>query len=415
MKYSWRWQVRTVNKTLLIFRHEFLQTIKRTGFIILTLALPVLALLGIGIFHIISGVAKPPTEVTRIGYVDEVGGFDQFTSQGNTTFVRINTPEAATQALIKKDITEYFVIPPDFISTGTIKRYTTQKEVTPSATTTTAIKNFISSNLLAGKVPSTIVTRVEAPLNLVTTTLTSTGAVASEQGGLTNLIIPGIFSLLLALSLTFSSAYMLQGLGEEKENRLMEILLSSVSTRQLIIGKVLGIGTAGLVQVVVWVVSIPLLLNLASSSIGGFISTIQIPTNFLVLGVVYFILGYSLFAVLSAGVAAISPTVREAQGLAAIFTLFAIAPFWFYSLLLYFPNSPIWVVFSIFPFSAPVLVMLRLGMIGIPAWQLIASLAVLVFSIVGGLLLAAKLLRAYLLMYGKRPNLREIIQNLRSG
>ena len=404
-----------MNKTLLIFRHEFLHTIKRTGFIILTLALPILALLGIGIFHITSDIAKPPTEVNRIGYIDEVGGFDQFTTQGNIILVHFDTTEAATQALIKKDIKEYFIIPLDFISTGTINRYTTQKEVTPPATTTTVIKNFISSNLLAEKVPSTIVARVEAPLNLVTTTLTSTGAVASEQGGLTNLIVPGIFSLLLALSLAFSSAYVLQGLGEEKENRLMEILLSSVSTRQLITGKVLGIGAAGLAQVVVWVISIPFLLNLASSSIGGFISTIQIPANFLVLGVAYFILGYSLFAVLSAGVAAISTSVREAQGLASIFTLFAMAPFWFYSLLLLFPNSPIWVVFSIFPFSAPVLVMLRLGMVGVPAWQLAISIAVMVLSIIGGLLLAAKLLRTYILMYGKRPSLGEIIRNLRSG
>ncbi|MGA7677375.1 MAG: hypothetical protein WCA51_03260, partial [Dehalococcoidia bacterium] len=196
-----------MNKTLLMFRHEFLHTIKRTGFIILTLALPVLALLGIGIFHIASGIAKPPIEVTRIGYVDEVGGFDQFTTQGNITLVRFDTPEAATQSLIKKDITEYFVIPPDYISAGIIKRYTTQKEVTASAATTTAIKNFLSSNLLVSKVPATTVARIEAPLNLVTTTLTSTGAVASEQGGLTNLIIPGIFSFLLALSLAFSSAY----------------------------------------------------------------------------------------------------------------------------------------------------------------------------------------------------------------
>ncbi len=389
--------------------------VMRKGFVLMTLALPVLALLGIGVFHIVSGIARPPAEVTKIGYVDEVGEFDQFTTQGSITLVRFDTPEAATQALIKKDITEYFIIPPDFISTGIIKRYIIQKELAPPPDTTTVIKNFISSNLLAGKVPSTIVARVEAPLNLVTTTLTSTGGMASEQGGLTNLIIPGIFSLLLALSLAFSSAYVLQGLGEEKENRLMEILLSSVSTRQLIIGKVLGIGTAGLAQVVVWVISIPLLLNLASSSIGGFISTIQIPPNFLVLGVAYFILGYLLFAVLSAGVAAISATVREGQGLASIFALFAIAPFWFYSLLLLFPNSPIWVVFSIFPFSAPVLVMLRLGMIGVPAWQIIASMAVLVLSILGGLLLAAKLLRTYLLMYGKRPKLGEIVRTLRSG
>jgi ABC-2 type transport system permease protein len=404
-----------MNKTYLIFRHEFLHTIRRTGFILLTFALPVLALLGIGIFHIVSGVAKPPAELTRIGYVDEVGGFDQFTAQGNITFVRFNTPDAATQDLINKDITEYFVIPPDYTSAGIIKRYIIEKEVTPPAATTTAIKDFLSSNLLAGKVSTTTIDRIEAPLNLVTTTLNATGAVASEQGGLTNLIIPGVFSLLLALSLSFSSAYVLQGFGEEKENRLMEILLSSVSTRQLITGKVLGIGAAGLVQVIVWVILIPLLLNLASSSIGGFISTIQIPPNFLVLGVSYFILGYLLFAVLSASVAAISATVREAQGLAAIFGIFAIAPFWFYSLLLLFPNSPIWVVFSIFPFSAPVLVMLRLGMTGVPAWQLIASMAVLVLSIVGGLLLAAKLLRTYILMYGKRPNLGEIIRNLRSG
>jgi len=91
------------------------------------------------------------------------------------------------------------------------------------------------------------------------------------------------------------------------------------------------------------------------------------------------------------------------------------APFWFYSLLLLFPNSPVWVVFSIFPFSAPVLVMLRLGMTGVPAWQLAISIAVMVLSIIGGLLLAAKLLRTYILMYGNRPSLGEIIRNLRSG
>jgi ABC-2 type transport system permease protein len=404
-----------MNKTFLIFRHEFLHTIRRTGFILLTFALPVLALLGIGVSHMLSGAVKPPAEVTRVGYVDEAGNFDQFTTQGDITLVRFNTPESATQALINRDITEYFVIPPDFIATGIVKRYIIQKEVTPPAATATAIKNFLSRNLLEGKVPASTIDRIEAPLNLVTTTLTTAGAVASEKGGLTNIIIPGVFSLLLALSLSFSSAYVLQGLGEEKENRLMEILLSSVSTRQLITGKVLGIGTAGLIQVVVWVISIPLLLNLASSSIGGFVSAIQIPANFLVLGVVYFILGYLLFAVLSASISAISATVREAQGLAGIFGLFAVAPFWFYSLLLLFPNSPIWVVFSIFPFSAPVLVMLRLGMTGVPTWQLITSMAVIVLSIVGGLLLAAKLLRTYILMYGKRPRLGEIIRNLRSG
>jgi ABC-2 type transport system permease protein len=404
-----------MNKTLLIFRHEFLHTIKRAGYIILALALPVLALLGIGIFHITSGMARPAAGVTRIGYVDDAGGFDQFNTQGNITLVRYDTAEAATQALVKKDIQEYFVIPQDLISPGIIKRYIAQREIAPPDATVTAIKDFLTSNLLAGKVPIATAVLIEAPLNLVTTTLTSTGAVAAQQGGFANFFIPGIFSFLLAFALVITSSYVLTGLAEEKENRLMEILLSSVSTRQLLAGKVLGLGAAGMLQVVVWVVSIPPLLRLASSSIRGFISTIQIPPNFLVLGILYFVLGYSLFAVLSASVAAISLTVQEAQGLAGIYGVFAMAPFWFLSLLLLYPNSPVWIAFSVFPFTAPVLVLLRLGAIGVPAWQLALSIAVLVLSIIGGLLLAAKLLRTYLLMYGKRPTLREIVRNLRSG
>lgn len=404
-----------MNKTLLIFRHEFLHTIKRAGYIILTLTLPALGLLGIGIFHITSGIARPPAGVTKIGYVDQVGGFDQFTTQGNITLVRFDTAEAATQALIAGDIQEYFVIPSDFVTTGIIQRYVTHRELSPSSATTTAVQDFLISNLLAGKVSTAVVARIETPVNLVTTTLTSTGAVAAQQGGYGNLIIPGIFAFLLALSLIINSTYVLQGLAEEKETRLMETLLSSVSTRQLLAGKVLGLGAAGLVQVVVWVISMPLLLRLASSSIGGLISTIQLPAGFLILGVVYFVLGYSLFAVLSACIAAITSTVQEAQGLAGIYGIFAVAPFWFLSLLLIYPNSPVWIAFSVFPFSAPVLVMLRFGVFGVPGWQLALSIAVLVLSIIGGLLLAAKLLRTYLLMYGKRPNLGEVIRNLRSG
>jgi ABC-2 type transport system permease protein len=412
---SWNWWVKNVHKGFLIFRHEMVQTLRRVGFIILTLALPVLTLLGIGVFHLASGVSKPAAEVTRIGYVDEASVINRGADQGKVTFVPFDSAAAATQAMIDKDIKEYFVIPADYATRGLINYFTLAKQPTVSTDIQAAMKDFLLNNLLAGKVPAAMVGIVGNPVNLVTTRLTATGAVATDQGGMINLIVPGVFSLLLALSLAFSSAYVLQGLGEEKENRLMEILLSSASTRQLITGKVLGIGAAGLVQMVFWVITLPLLLNLASSSIGGIISMIHVPAGFLVLGVVYFILGYLLFATLSSGVAAVSANVREGQGLASIFTMFSVAPFWFYSLLLLFPNSPIWIIFSIFPFSAPVLVMLRLGMVGVPAWQLAASIAVMLLSIIGGLLLSAKLLRAYLLMYGKRPSMGEIIRNLRSS
>ena len=163
---------------------------------------------------------------------------------------------------------------------------------------------------------------------------------------------------------------------------------------------------------IVWVVSLPLLLRLASSSIGGFFRGVEVPGGVLALGVVYFVLGYSLFAVLSVCIAAISSTVREAQAIAPLYTLCAVAPFWFLSLLMFFPASPVWVVFSIFPFSAPVLVMLRLGITGVPPWQLAASIAVLAACIVGGLLLAARLLRLYLLSYGRRPSLGKIVRSI---
>jgi ABC-2 type transport system permease protein len=404
-----------MNKTLLIFRHEFLHMIKRKAFIILTLIVPVLALIGIGVFQLVSTDEPPIVETVTIGYVDEAGGFDQYTTQGYIELFRFDTPGDATAALINGDVAEYFVIPSDYLSTGAINRYTLERQLETPPAIAAGIKNFLTSNMLADKVPPETVYRIKYPLDLVTTRLTETGEVATEQGGYGNVFIPFIFGLLLALSLQASSMYMVEGLGDEKESRLIEVLLSSVSPRQLLTGKVLGLGAGGLVQVVVWLASLPLLLNLASSTIGGFFITIQLPTNFLVLGIVYFILGYLLFAALSAGIGAISPSVREGQPLVLIYALLAFVPLWFASLLFIFPDNPIWTVLTIFPVTAPIAVMVRLGVAGIAAWELATSLAVMVLSIIGALALSVKAFKVYLLMYGKRPGWGEIIQSLRSG
>ena len=391
-----------------------MHTLRRVGFIILTLAVPVLALLGIGIFRIVSGITAPPAEVTKIGYVDEPGIFSQFNTQGNLEFVNFNTIEAATQALIDKDVTEYFVIPQDFVETGMVSFYSTQRQLIPPEGTISAVQKFITSNLLSGKVSPSVITRVESSINAISITLTSTGEVAPQQGGFANFILPAIFGVLLAFSLMFSSIYVLQSLSEEKENRLMEILLSSVSTRQLLTGKVLGLGAAGLLQVIFWAITLPLLMNLASSSIGGFLSSIQVPLSFWILGIVYFILGYTIFAVLSAGIAAVTSNLQEANGLSAIYSIFNFAPFWFFSVLMLFPTSPAWVVLTIFPLTAPVLTMLRLGVTGVPVWQMAVNIILLILSILVGLWMDSKLLRAYMLMYGKRPGIGQIIRSLRS-
>jgi ABC-2 type transport system permease protein len=405
-----------MNKTLIISRQEFLNTVRRPAFIIMTFIVPLIALLAIGVSQIISGVVKPSAaEEVTIGYIDEVGGFDQYVQQGNIKLVNYSDWDEVIAALSNKEINEYFIIPQDYLTTSVIKRYTLEKQLETPLQTSTAIKNFITSNMLSGKVSEAETALIESPLNMVTTRITPEGTIAPEQGGFGNLIIPGIFSLLLVLSITFSSTYLVQGLGDEKESRLIEVLLSSVSTRQLLTGKVLGLGAAGLVQVVVWVICAPLLLGLASSSIGGFFAGLKVSPSFLVLCVVYFVLGYLLYAVISTGIGAISPSAREGQQLATIFTLGAVSPLWISSLIMIFPNNPAFVALTIFPITAPVTLMLRLGATDVPAWQIFASIIVLLLCIVGGLLLTTKIVRTFLLMYGKRPSLGEIIRNFRSG
>jgi ABC-2 type transport system permease protein len=139
------------------------------------------------------------------------------------------------------------------------------------------------------------------------------------------------------------------------------------------------------------------------------------PPSFLILCVVYFILGYLLFAMVMTAVGAISTSTREGQQLSTVFTLLAVSPLWFSSAIILFPNNPAFVVLTIFPFTAPVTVMLRMGATAVPAWQIIVSVIVLAFSVIGGLFLTAKIVRAFLLMYGKRPSLGEILRALRAG
>ncbi len=405
-----------MNKTYLIFKHEFLLAIRRPGFIILTLIVPVMALLGIGIIKLVSSLSDAPAyEITVIGYVDEVGIFDSQTNEGFDRLVPFSSVEGAGEALARQEISEFIIIPSDYTSSGVIKRYTLKKEPQTPPATEVYIKSFLTASLLKERVPPHIITLIVSPINLEVSRITEQGEIAIEKRNVGNVIIPALFSLLLSLALMFGATSLISGLGEEKESRLIEVLFSSVSIRQLLMGKILALGIAGLLQVLVWLISAPLILNLASSSFGGFMSSIQLPANFLILGVIYFILGYLLFAVLSIGIGAISPSAREGSQLSMFYVMLGFVPLWFSSLLMAFPNSSIWVFLSIFPITAPVQTMLRLGVSDIPAWQIFASIGVLVISIVGGLLLSIKVFRMHMLMHGKRPGLAEIRLNLKNA
>lgn len=405
-----------MNKTFLMFRHEFLHTIKGTGFLILTFIVPVLALLSIGIFKLVTVLIEPSAkDVTLVGYVDEVGIFNEQTDLGVVKMVPYESREEATQALVRQDVSEMIIIPVDYISSGTIQRYTKAKELLPNPVTIQMVESYLTWNLLKDDIPTDVIVTIVTPLNVESTRLDENGEVAQEQGNVGDIIIPATFALLLSLSIMIGASSLIGGLGEEKESRLIEVLFSSVSIRQLLYSKILALGTAGLLQVLVWLISIPLLLQLASSTFGGFLSEIQLPANFIILGIIYFVLGYLLFAILSVTVGGISSNPAEAQGLAMIYMMMLYVPLWFAGLLFNFPNNLLWVVLSIFPFTAPVQVMLRLGVSEVPAWQIQASISVLILSILFVLSFSTRIFRSFMLMYGKRPSLSQIVRGLKAS
>lgn len=407
-----------MSKTLLILKHEFVQTITRKGFIIMAILFPLIGFAAIGIFQLTQALDKPDeTDIPRIGFIDEVGSFTDYSGEyGRIVLVPYDAVEQASADLITGDINEYFIIPENYMRDGFIIRYLTQKELEISGEKYGALRGFLQDNLLRGQASPEIVERVKYPLGIQNIRLDETGQVASDQGGFAAFVFPMIFGFLLVITIMSSSGYLLQGLGEEKENRVMEILLSSISPRQLLIGKVLGLGGAGLLQMIFWLISSLLIVRLASSTIGGFFSQIQIPDNVLVLGFTYYILGYLFFAVVMAGLGAVTSTAREGSQLSVIIILPAILPFYISFLFLRDnPDHVIGKILTLIPVTAPMSVFVRLGTSDIALWEYIASILILVLSIVGGLWLAAKIFRVFLLMYGKTPNLRDIIRLVRQA
>jgi ABC-2 type transport system permease protein len=383
----------------------------------MTLAFPLIALLAILAFQFIEGAGGPtePGEIITLGYVDNTGSFINSTEQQEVILIPQPSEQEATDALLEGKISQYIVIPQDYLSSGLVVRYTLERELEPPNEVWQAIKNFLISNLLEEQSSQQVVTRVQYPLSLNSITLDESGQVAAEQGGFSAFIVSYIFSILLVMAIFTSSGFLLQGLGEEKENRVMEILLSSVSPRQLITGKVLGLGAAGLLQILVWLISARFLAEMASSGIGGILSTLQIPADFLILSLIYFILGYLLFAVAMAGAGSIGATARESQQLSMMFILPAVVPLWMTAFIIQNPDNVIAQILTIFPFTAPTTVMLRMGLTDIPIWQLTVSMILMVATILGLLVLAAKIFRTFLLMHGKTPKLGEIVRYLRQA
>jgi len=407
-----------MDKTFQVIKHEFVQMVKSKSFIIVTLLFPILALLILGGYQLIQriGTQDTTTEAVSIGYVDKVGGFNDTSQTVEITFIRYPSSEEATEALIAGDIEEYFVITPDYISTGRIDRFTLERELEMSGSTRNAVRNFLLNNLLQGHVSDEMLERAKSPAWFASTRLDKTGQISPEQGGMLGVfLLPYLFSFLFWLAILMCSFTLLEGLGEEKENRIMEILLSSISTKQLLLGKVIGLGIGGLLQILFWLLSGGLILGMASTTVGGMFSGLEIPTRLIAFGVVYFILGYLIFGTLFASIGALTPTYREGQQISFFIMPAGIIPLMIVPFFAENPDHPITYFLTLFPITAPVTSMARLGVGNISSWQLALNIILLLISAMGLLFLGAKVFRTFLLMYGKKPSLREVIRSLRQS
>ena len=263
-------------------------------------------------------------------------------------------------------------------------------------------------NLLSSDLPPEMTERLRNPLVLANVQVDSEGAPRDIDAGRVVFFLG--MGTLLFISLVMTGAFLLQSLGEEKENRIMEVLLSSVTPGQLMVGKILGLGAAGLSQMLLWVASGLILLNVIALAPDV---SIEVPGVALAMvGVLFFVLGYLFFATLMAGLGAVASTAQEGSQLSVIFVLPLGIPIWVWLYIVSNPTAPIVQFLTVFPLTSPVVVMERLAIGAIGFWEVTFSLGVLALSIIAAMYMMIRVFRTYLLSYGKRPGLREVLRTL---
>ena len=417
-------------KVLTVARHEYATNIRRPGFIIMTALVPALAILGLLIASLGGGLFGSQIanrmgrffenyfegSSKRIGVVDYSGYFKSIRPEFRDNFVPYPTEEEAKQALTDGKLDAVFVIPENYLETGKV---TVLTKGSGFATTvyedSSLVKSFFVTHLLGEDVDPTLRKRISDPFNSVPMVISPQGEVrgGGPLGVVFTFIIPYFLAFFLIMTIFVSSGYLLQSVAEEKENRIVEIIISSITPMELMAGKVIGLGSLGLTQILVW------LLTLVGFSSGAVLifavaGAFALPLRTLVLVVVYYLLGFALYAVLMAGIGALGTTMRESQQLAGIFSMFAAIPYMLSGFLFANPNALLARILSYFPLTAPTMMMMRLPLGEVPWVDVIVSVVVLVLSIPVALWFGGKLFRIGLLIYGKRPSLKEIILILRS-
>lgn len=421
-----RWEVKMLQwkKVRAVARHEYLVNIRRPGFIIMTAIVPILAIIGLllgGVggnlfggqaFRQIGAFLEDYFEGSskHFGVVDHSGYFTSILPEFQEGFISYPGEEEAKEALMREEIDAVLVIPEDYISTGNVTVITKGSGFGAAALEdSTRVKAFFISHLVGENVASDLRKRAADPINAQPVVLTREGKTrgGGPLGVIFTFVIPYAMAFLLVMTIFISSGYLLQSVAEEKESRVVEIVISSITPMELMAGKVMGLGALGLTQVLIWLLTT---WGISGGAMALFALTgaFAMPVRVLALVVVYFVLGFTLYAILMAGVGSLGTTMRESQQLAGIFSMFAAVPYMLSGFLFANPNMLVARILSFFPLTAPTMMMMRLPLAEVPWVDILGSTGVLVVSIPVALWIGAKLFRVGLLIYGKRPTWKEI-------
>lgn len=404
-----------------VFLYELQRNLRRKGFLLATFGLPVLLFVLSTGYNLVqsrnenTALAGLPINlpafdfegIKKAGFVDLSGEFEAVPEKLQANFVKYETEDAARAALNAKEVDVFYVIQPDYLETGRIVQHLPRFSINLIED---APVQALVYNTFAPNADVSILQRLQDPLANATTVNLQRSERAADEGS--DYAVLTAFSVLFIMAIFLTNGYLMQSIIEEKESRLIEILITTIRPTQLLTGKILAFGVLGLFQMVVWLGFSAFFAYLSgvapAFSALAFLLNISVPWSLLPVMFAYFILGYLLMAAVYGGVGAIANSAREGPQYAAIFTIITILPYYAFSAFAEAPNSALPVGMSLFPFTAPLAMLMRMLTTTVPPQEIALSLGILALSVVALLWLAGRIFRMQTLLAGQRPRLRDI-------
>ena len=410
------------NRLWSVMQQEVLNNLRRRSYLVLTFVVPLLVAVGVGaLVWFQNGRPEEDDQAQSnlpeqpLGYVDQSGLFGEPGSFAGM-FILYTSETAARADVVAGKIAAYYLIPESYLATGQVMRYATQINVTERDLGW--FESFLLNTLLAGE-DQQLAARVQYPAMIVEHQVDGAGTaqVSQQASGMDLFWLVYAFAMLMMLTTFLTAGQLTQSVINEKENRMIEVVLSSVRPLQLMAGKLIGQGLLGLLQMITWLGAILIAIRLADVTVPflSFLVATEIPSSLLVTALLYFLLGFALFGTFAACIGAISVNLREGPQYAVLYSLPAALPIMFLPSITETPNSVLAMVLSFFPLSAPIGMIERLVITAVPGWQVGLSLGLLLLSVITGLWLAARLFQVNTLLAGQVPTRQELWRLLHQG